>query len=126
VDALEEDSQLHHFRVDRVLSVEATDARFEPPPVDAAAYRRELMFDAPAEMLAVDVDVDLPALGRVLAGMRGVEAVERGPERARVRVRGANLHGILRVLFAAGPGWEVVAPEAARELVRAWTSRSNH
>ena len=120
VDALGEDGQIRHFRVDRVLTVEVTDVRFEVPAVDAKEYRREILFDAPTEMVTVEIDVDLPVVERVLARMRGVEAVVRGPERARVTVRGANLPGILRVLFAAGPGWEVVGPEAARQLVRDW------
>ncbi len=108
------------FRVERILDVAATVEPFAAESPRSVA--RNVLFDPPAAPVEVRVRFDSGWLRQARAQLDDAW-VSRSA--AGVLLRGPTLEALVRRLFTLGGGWEVVEPEAARALVRAWAGRSD-
>lgn len=103
------------FRLERILSVTVTEDTFTAESPRSVA--RDVLFDPPA----VPVELVVRFESGWLRQARGqLDDAWVGRTATGVKLRGPTLETLVRRLFALEGGWEIVEPEAARALVRAW------
>ncbi len=102
-----------HFRVDRIASATVTDQTFEPAA--SQGYRRDVLFDAPMQLVEAVVWVDGPLPTPIWS-----EPTEHPKE---YRLREVTWPVLLRRLMALEGDWEVRGPADFRAMVAEWCSR---
>jgi predicted DNA-binding transcriptional regulator YafY len=108
------------FRVDRIVSLEATDEKFSPPTdFDLAAYRRDRLFVPGADAITVRVRLDPIGAARVGASWPAGR-VQRLPDGgAEIEMDCDGLEWALGWTLGHGAHAEIVSPPHARAALRA-------
>jgi proteasome accessory factor C len=108
------------FRVDRIVSLEASERSFAPPAdFDLAEYRRDRLFVPGADAITVSVRLDPIGVARVGASWPAGR-VERLPDGSAIlEMECDGLEWVLGWALGLGAHAEVIAPTAARDALRA-------
>ncbi len=108
------------FRVDRIVSLEATGDAFAPPTdFDLAAYRRDRLFVPGADAITVRVRLDPVGVARVGAAWPAGRVTQLGGGGAEIEMDCDGLEWVLGWTLGHGAHAEIVAPASARAALRA-------
>lgn len=109
------------FRVDRIVSMRATDETFEVPrSFDLEAYRRERIFVPSADAVTVKVRLDPVAAVRVGAAWPPGSDVRKLPDGgAELSMSCEGFEWIVGWVLKFGRHAEIVSPREARDAIRA-------
>ncbi|RMH44340.1 MAG: WYL domain-containing protein [Deltaproteobacteria bacterium] len=103
------------FRIDRISSLEVTDARFTvPPDFDLEAYRRERLYVPSADAVAVRVHLDPVATARVGAAWPHGEVTRFDDGSAEIVIDCEGFEWVTGWVLGFGRHAWIVEPDAAR------------
>jgi len=108
------------FRVGRIVKLETTTQRFDPPhDFDLEAYRRERLFVPGADAVTVKVRLDALAAARVGAAWPAGEVKKLPDGGAEIAIECEGLEWVVGWTLGFGAHAEIVAPPDARDALRA-------